>query len=335
MTQSTYTSCPSSLLLLAEAFKFNLELTAAELELIEYALRQVDGNHEALPLLERVQYMRTLPVGTPLGLPSMDDSLSSKDGMFLSVEKSFTKCHKFSAFVEDFFRQSLASDDGESVDDYFFQGLSANETRLDTEAFEEEDIDVIPDNGNGDEELRGCRHQHLVASRKLHQPNQHPYAPPRGPILPREPINMRLPGPDPTCPRNGRCLHAAQIWQVQATSIQSASFITSDALIATLATSHVESTASHLDVRAWVDNTLSYLKQQDSVQLGVGSKLYNNILTTFGELFEWIEMVMKEFLPEEYEVLVELGQNLPGGECSLVAPFLSLVLNLNVTTKGH
>lgn len=73
MTQSTYTSCPSSLLLLAEAFKFNLELTAAELELIEYALRQVDGNHEALPLLERVQYMRTLPVGTPLGLPSMDD----------------------------------------------------------------------------------------------------------------------------------------------------------------------------------------------------------------------------------------------------------------------
>lgn len=191
--------------------------------------------------------------------------------MFLSVEKLFTKCHKFSAFVEDFFRQSLASDDGESVDDYFFQGLSANETRLDTEAFEEEDIDVIPDNGNGDEELRGCRHQHLVASRKLHQLNQHPYAPPRGPILPREPINMRLPGPDPTCPRNGRCLHAAQIWQVQATSIQSASFITSDALIATLATSHVESTASHLDVRAWVDNTLSYLKQQDSVQLGVGS----------------------------------------------------------------
>ncbi|KAG2086754.1 uncharacterized protein F5147DRAFT_588409 [Suillus discolor] len=51
-------------------------------------------------------------------------------------------------------------------------------------------------------------------------------------------------------------------------------------------------------------------------------ELYNNILTTFGELFEWIEMVMKEFLPEEYEVLVELGQNLPGGERSPVAPFL-------------
>ncbi|KAG2056216.1 hypothetical protein BDR06DRAFT_850106, partial [Suillus hirtellus] len=64
-------------------------------------------------------------------------------------------------------------------------------------------------------------------------------------------------------------------------------------------------------------------------------ELYTNILTTFGELFEWIEMVMKEFLPEEYKVLVELGQNLPGGEHSPVAPFLSLVLNLNVTTEGH
>ncbi|KAG0708540.1 hypothetical protein DFH29DRAFT_794960 [Suillus ampliporus] len=44
---------------------------------------------------------------------------------------------------------------------------------------------------------------------------------------------------------------------------------------------------------------------------------------------------MKEFLPEDYEVLVELGQNLLDGECSPVAPFLSLVLNLNVTTEGH
>ncbi|KAG2086322.1 uncharacterized protein F5147DRAFT_659242 [Suillus discolor] len=254
LTTSTYASHLLSSLSLAEPFKFNLEFTVAELELIEYTLRQVGRNHEALPLLERVQYMRSLPAGTPLGPPLMDDSLSSEDGAFLSVERSFIKCHKFSASVEDFFRQSLASDDGESVDDYFFQGLSANETSLDAEAFEEEDIDVIPDNGNGDEELHSCRHQRRVASRKLRQLNQHPYAPPRGPILPGEPINMRPPGPDPTCPHNGRRLHAAQIWQAQATSIQSASFITSDALIATLTTPHVESTASHLDVRAWVDN---------------------------------------------------------------------------------
>ncbi|KAG0692427.1 hypothetical protein DFH29DRAFT_768435, partial [Suillus ampliporus] len=64
-------------------------------------------------------------------------------------------------------------------------------------------------------------------------------------------------------------------------------------------------------------------------------QLYSNILAAFGELFEWLEYVMKEYLPEEYEVLVELGQNLPGGECSPVAPFLSLIINLNVTTQAH
>ncbi|KAG1888760.1 hypothetical protein F4604DRAFT_1569867 [Suillus subluteus] len=64
-------------------------------------------------------------------------------------------------------------------------------------------------------------------------------------------------------------------------------------------------------------------------------ELYNNILTTFGELFEWIELVMKELLPEEYDILVELGQNLLGREHSPVTPFLSLILNLNVTMEGH
>src|ERR1700709_548631 len=37
----------------------------------------------------------------------------------------------------------------------------------------------------------------------------------------------------------------------------------------------------------------------------------------------------------EYEVLVELTQDLPGGEVSPVTPFLSLVVNLNVSTAGH
>ncbi|KIK35671.1 hypothetical protein CY34DRAFT_95687 [Suillus luteus UH-Slu-Lm8-n1] len=64
-------------------------------------------------------------------------------------------------------------------------------------------------------------------------------------------------------------------------------------------------------------------------------ELYNNVQATFSELFEWLEHVMKTHLPEEYEVIVELSQNLPGGECSPVAPFLSLVINLNVTTEAH
>lgn len=44
---------------------------------------------------------------------------------------------------------------------------------------------------------------------------------------------------------------------------------------------------------------------------------------------------IKECLPKEYDVLVELAQDLPGGEVSPVTPFLSLVINLNVSTLGH
>jgi hypothetical protein len=44
---------------------------------------------------------------------------------------------------------------------------------------------------------------------------------------------------------------------------------------------------------------------------------------------------IKECLPTEYEVLVELAQDLPGGEVSPVTLFLSLVVNLNVSTLGH
>ncbi|KAG0693114.1 hypothetical protein DFH29DRAFT_763487, partial [Suillus ampliporus] len=64
-------------------------------------------------------------------------------------------------------------------------------------------------------------------------------------------------------------------------------------------------------------------------------QLYDNILLVFGELFEWIDDVIKECLPTEYEVLVELAQDLPDGEVSPVTPFLSLVVNLNISTLGH
>ncbi|KAG1856083.1 hypothetical protein F4604DRAFT_1522245, partial [Suillus subluteus] len=64
-------------------------------------------------------------------------------------------------------------------------------------------------------------------------------------------------------------------------------------------------------------------------------QLYENILLAFGEVFEWIDEVIKECLPTEYEVLAELAQDLPGGKVSPVTPFLSLVVNLNVSTLGH
>jgi len=40
-------------------------------------------------------------------------------------------------------------------------------------------------------------------------------------------------------------------------------------------------------------------------------------------------------LPEEYKALVELVELLPGKPDSPVAPFLSLVININVATLGH
>ena len=40
-------------------------------------------------------------------------------------------------------------------------------------------------------------------------------------------------------------------------------------------------------------------------------------------------------MPTEYDVLVELAQDLPGGEVSPVMPFLSLVVNLNISTLAH
>ncbi|KAG2337755.1 hypothetical protein BDR05DRAFT_864799, partial [Suillus weaverae] len=64
-------------------------------------------------------------------------------------------------------------------------------------------------------------------------------------------------------------------------------------------------------------------------------QLYRNIQSSFEELFQWIEQVIKKCLPREYDVLVELAQDLPGGYVLPVSPFLSLVVNLNVSTMGH
>jgi hypothetical protein len=40
-------------------------------------------------------------------------------------------------------------------------------------------------------------------------------------------------------------------------------------------------------------------------------------------------------LPQEYNVLIKLVEILPGKPDSPVAPFLSLVININVATLGH
>ncbi|KAG2737165.1 hypothetical protein P692DRAFT_20762436 [Suillus brevipes Sb2] len=107
--------------------------------------------------------------------------------------------------------------------------------------------------------------QHRVTSRKHRRLRQHPYT-----VL-KDSICRKVTLDDRRCPRNGRTLPAPQMWQEQATSIRSHSFITSDALIAALAAPRVGSVASSLDVQTWVASSLAYLKVPESVELGGGS----------------------------------------------------------------
>ena len=44
---------------------------------------------------------------------------------------------------------------------------------------------------------------------------------------------------------------------------------------------------------------------------------------------------MADHLPEDYEVLMNLSNSLPGGYEGPVPPFLSLVVNLNIRSEAH
>ncbi|KAG1752118.1 hypothetical protein EDB19DRAFT_1618696, partial [Suillus lakei] len=77
--------------------------------------------------------------------------------------------------------------------------------------------------------------------------------------------------------------------------------------------------------------TLPYLLQESFNH----EQLYLNIQASLADVFEWIETVFWACLPKEYKALVELVELLPGKPDSPVAPFLSLVININVATLGH
>jgi hypothetical protein len=44
---------------------------------------------------------------------------------------------------------------------------------------------------------------------------------------------------------------------------------------------------------------------------------------------------METYLQEEFEMLMEVASVLPGNCTSPVTPFISLVININVSTKAH
>lgn len=58
-------------------------------------------------------------VGNLTSLSDCEVNLSPEDDTFISVERSSTKHHNVSSSdVEEFFHESLGSDDGEMVDDF-------------------------------------------------------------------------------------------------------------------------------------------------------------------------------------------------------------------------
>jgi hypothetical protein len=59
------------------------------------------------------------------------------------------------------------------------------------------------------------------------------------------------------------------------------------------------------------------------------------LVSNFNRSLINLDFQVKKCLPREYDVLVEFTQDLPGGYVSPVSPFLSLVVNLNVSTMGH
>ncbi|KAG1868759.1 hypothetical protein C8R48DRAFT_771536 [Suillus tomentosus] len=306
MTQPTYAALPNGVSqgqFLPPADKFNLEVTVTELMFIEHALvGRVDKKIETLPLLNRVQYLLSLPPylishESPLIGDSRDQvhpssdsevGLSSEDEVYPSY--SYAACYKIPSCAADcdnitsspgsVFHESLSFDEeisdsqhtdpvddsilddetGCYADEDYAAGAQNNcsDDNYADENYTDDDFDV-----EEEEMLNG--HQRRVAFRKLRRLHRHPYTP-TGTA-----VNPRVVPFQPDCPRNGRRLHAPPRWQAQATSITSNSFITSDALIAVLASARVDSTSSSLNVQSWVANSTSYLKDPGGVELAGGS----------------------------------------------------------------
>jgi hypothetical protein len=93
---------------------------------------------------------------------------------------------------------------------------------------------------------------------------QHPYACTVGdPVEHLDPLS---------CPGNGHPLAApvVQCQQAKARSAQSNN-ITAQALLGTLATSHVDTTSPSPNIQGWIDNIVSYLQDPHYINLGGGS----------------------------------------------------------------
>ncbi|EPS92647.1 hypothetical protein FOMPIDRAFT_1137507, partial [Fomitopsis schrenkii] len=68
----------------------------------------------------------------------------------------------------------------------------------------------------------------------------------------------------------------------------------------------------------------------------VGNRsIYQSVKNILGPLFDWLEVKLEEILPGTYEHLEAYARILPGNNQAVGAPFLGLVINLNVVTAAH
>ncbi|KAG1884557.1 hypothetical protein F4604DRAFT_1574409, partial [Suillus subluteus] len=87
--------------------------------------------------------------------------------------------------------------------------------------------------------------------------------------------------------------------------------------------------------RSGVQTNHSQFTPYISVETALNQDLYELVKVIFGDLFQWIQNNLQKYLPEEYELLEASARILLGNHHSPVLPFLSLVFNINVITKGH
>ncbi|KAH9910233.1 uncharacterized protein B0H18DRAFT_838686, partial [Fomitopsis serialis] len=64
-------------------------------------------------------------------------------------------------------------------------------------------------------------------------------------------------------------------------------------------------------------------------------RVYHNLEHIFAEVFGWIREQIQILFPQEYAEMSVDAEVLPGNAGSIVHPFLSLVINLNVATSAH
>ncbi|KAH9911409.1 uncharacterized protein B0H18DRAFT_850105, partial [Fomitopsis serialis] len=72
-----------------------------------------------------------------------------------------------------------------------------------------------------------------------------------------------------------------------------------------------------------------------SKDMAAHEDIYRSLRNVLGDVFEWLDNKLATMFPNFYTRLEEFVEILPGNTMPLSAPFLGLVINLNVVTQAH